>query len=304
MSPIERVLVAAPYPTMGGSESTFSLVRGLASAGHDVLVVSPHPSAAHRHADPGSPRGAAQLALLSAGRDRLILRLDATSLGVQADPASLMPARLALAGAVRRVPHVELILDRVPVEVSARWVSLIAGRAEKITVAADPEREALVRAGVAGSVVTVDPTIVPTTSERLLATLAGDVTPAALEVTSAEDVEGLVRRRAQEARTPAEAGLRPGRVVVASRPLRLVPPLSRPEIRSKNPAYVVVKKVQLKLFAWMFDWVIQHMNRLHQATIEAVERVEDQFVISADRGRDGQPSAGVDGGTASSQTTS
>lgn len=46
-------------------------------------------------------------------------------------------------------------------------------------------------------------------------------------------------------------------------------------MRSRNPAYLAVKRVQRRLMAWEFDWVIQHVNRLHQATIDAVDAVND-----------------------------
>lgn len=270
-----RVVVAAPYPTMGGPEAraTLSRVRALVAQGHDVFVISPRPSAAHAHADPGSPRGAARLATLVRSDDELILRLDAGALAVGSDSPKLLPGRVALAGAIRRASRCELVIDRVPPAVSARWVSLVAGAADVVTVATDGERDALAAAGLGGSSVVVDPDILPAVpapanahrSPRPLA--RADLPPGA----TAAQLEALVKQRAFEQQTPADQAFGPGAPAAASKALRSIPPLERPAVRSNNPGFVAVKRVQIKLLAWMFDWVIQHVNRLHQATIESLD---------------------------------
>jgi hypothetical protein len=271
------VIVAAPYPTMGGpaSAATLALVRRLLADGHDVTVVSPRASAAHHHADPVSPRGVARLAGLVAGCDRLVIRLDAQSLAAGTDAPKLLPARLALSAAFRRVPQVDLILDRVPNVLARRWVALVAGRASTVTVATPAEQAALVAAGIDPAKVLVDPEIVPPAPERVLQVMAAGPgsTDSAVEP-SAGAIEELVRRRAVESLSPAEAGSGPGQPSAASKPLRAIAPLERPHIRSRNPGYVTVKRAQLKLLSWMFDSVIQHVNRLHQATIEAIDLSE------------------------------
>lgn len=282
----ERVLVAAPYPTMGGAEAaaTFALVKELVADGDDVFVVSPRPSAAHAHADPGSPRGAARLASLVAGRTRLVVRLDAGALAVSSESPRLLPGRVALAAAIRRVPRADVILDRVPSTVAPRWVSLVLAPAASVTVASAGERDAVVAAGVSATKVTVDPDILPPSPDRILEAIArpsAQAGPADAGL-SASAIEELMRRRAAEMQSPIEAGFGPGRVGVASKPLRAIPPLERPRIRSNNPAYASVKRVQLKLLAWMFDWVIQHVNHLHQATIEAIELAEGERAAQAD----------------------
>ena len=275
----KSVIVAAPYPTMGGAASaaTFALVRQLLADGDDVTVVSPRPSAAHHHADPGSPRGAARLANLVAGCDRLVIRLDATSLAADTDAPKLLPARLALSAAIRRAGQVDLILDRVPNTLARRWVALIPGRAASVTVATAADEAALVAAGIDAAKVRVDADNLPPAPERVLRVMAagpgsarGTVEP------SAGAIEELIRRRALESRSPAEAGSGPGQASLASKPLRAIPPLERPRIRSRNPGYVAIKRTQLKLLSWMFDWVIQHVNRLHHATIEAIDLTEKQ----------------------------
>ena len=99
-----RVVVAGPYPTMPGPEAaaTFALVRAMVSARDDVTVVSPVPSAAHHHADPGGLKGAVRLARISNEADLLHLRLDASALGASSDGPRALPGRIALNGVLRR----------------------------------------------------------------------------------------------------------------------------------------------------------------------------------------------------------
>lgn len=258
----ERVLVAAPYPTMRGvaAEATFELVRSLVDDGSDVLVASPRPSAAHVVADPGGPRGAAKLASLAAGCDRLIVRLDAAGLRADADPLFALPGRLGLAAALRRVGRADVILDRVPQQLSRRWVSLVLAPAASISVSTDAERDTLVDAGVDASKVAIHPAAQDATHAhdgRSLAPERGEGT-----------FEERMRARAAAVSSPAEGD--------ASRPLRHVVPLERPAIRSRKPGVAAVKRVQLRLLAWMFDSVIQHVNRLHHATIESIELLDVQ----------------------------
>lgn len=310
MSAAARTVVVGPYPTMGGPEArvTQQRVRDLLAQGREVLVVSPRPSAAHLHADPGSPRGAARLAALLDSSDELVVRLDASGLATGSDSPALLPARLALAGAFTRPSRVELTLDRVPPSVSSRWVRLVAGRADLVVVATDGERDALAAAGMSPSSVVVDARI-SLPPQRAITAPAGPIvadrgaegrarsTPTGA---TAAELEVLVRHRARAAQTPAERAGGPGAAAPSSKPLRSIPPLERPAIRSKNPAYVAVKKAQLKVLAWMFDWVIQHVNRLQQATIESLELAATDRTGGADRERQvegGGPSAAAPNNT-------
>jgi len=276
----ERVLVAAPYPTMPGPEAaaTFELVRSLVDDGADVVVASPRPSAAHVVADPGGPRGAARLASLASGRDLFVVRLDAAGVGADADPPLALPGRLGLAAALRRARRAEVMLDRVPPSVSRRWASLVLGPAASVTVGSEDERAALVRAGVDAAKVRID------ASQPTSPVLSRGTWPPAPrstgqnELASAAEIEEEIRRRADETRRSAEAGGPggPGGAGEASRPLRHLVPLERPEIRTRKPGVAAIKRAQLRLLGWMFDWVIQHVNRLHQATIESVQQLEAQ----------------------------
>ena len=275
----QRVLVAAPYPTMAGPEAaaTFELVRSLVDDGADVVVASPRPSAAHVVADPGGPRGAARLASLAAGRDLVIVRLDAAGIGADADPPLALPGRLGLAAALRRARRAEVVLDRVPASVSRRWASLVLGPAAVVTVGSEGEREVLVRAGVDAAKVSV---VAPT--QPVLGAISAAygirARPKADEgvVVTAAEIEEEIRRRAAETRRSAEVGGGPGGAGEASRPLRHLVPLERPEIRTRKPGVATIKRAQLRLLGWMFDWVIQHVNRLHHATIESVQQLEAQ----------------------------
>ena len=268
----ERVLVFGPYPPSPGHEAsqTFELVRSLVEEGHDVTVVSPVPSAAHHHADPGSPAGALALWRLLAGVDRAVVRLDAAGLLAGADPARVLPGRVALGRALRRAPLVELRLDRVPTAVSPKWVSMVAGVADVVSVDDEEQRSALVAAGLSAGRVTVDDSMAhPVLGHgRDLPAWSG---------TTREALQRDVRRRAavvreaREARESGAAGRTAGRSS-ASLPLREIAPLGHAPIRSPKPGVAYVKRLVRKLVAWQLDPIIQHINRLHRATLDSLER--------------------------------
>ena len=271
---MSRVVVAGPYPTMPGPESaaTFSLVRRLVAAGEDVMVISPQPSAAHHHADPGGPRGAARLAQLVRGADELHLRLDAAALAAGSDARSLLPGRMALRVALQRVGRSVVRLDRVPRDVSRQWANLVLGRAGEVLVSSEDERTTLVAAGVDAGKVRVDPEpeLVAASEPRRPAGVAAPVVPAGA---SAAELQELVRRRAVEDRalhrraSVAEEG-------TASLPLRHLVRMERAPVRSNKLGGAVLKRVMAKALQWQFDNVIASVNRLHQATIDAVDHLE------------------------------
>ncbi|MBW3614997.1 MAG: glycosyltransferase [Actinobacteria bacterium] len=267
---MSRVVVAGPYPTMPGPEAaaTFALVRELVADGDEVTVVSPAPSAAHHHLDLGGARGALRLARMAVGADRLVVRLDAESLAASSDPPRAVPGRLGLALALRRPGHVEVRLDRVPASVSRRWTSLVLAPAARVVVASEDERAALVGAGVEPAKVAVEEPRPAPAPER--PSLPGDAEAAPAE---AADLEELVRRRALQQRllTPGAGGPAAGR---ASLPLRHLSRMERAPVKSNKLAGVLVKRVLAKLLAWQFDWVIEHVNQLHQATIDALDELE------------------------------
>ncbi len=66
-------------------------------------------------------------------------------------------------------------------------------------------------------------------------------------------------------------------------PLRRLTPLNLPEARSARPGASSMKRVVKRLTAWQIDPIIGQLNRLQQATIEAVAE------ISVDAGEPDQP---------------
>jgi hypothetical protein len=272
---VSRVVVAGPYPTMPGPESaaTFALVRRLVAGGDDVTVISPQPSAAHHHADPGGPRGAARLAKLVRGADVLHLRLDAAALGAGSDARSLFPGRLALRTALQRAGRAEVRLDRVPGTVSRQWANLVLGPAARVLVGADGERAALVAAGVDPAKVDVAPEpemAEPAAPRRAVASTAAAAPAAGV---SAADLQELVRRRAADDRAlHRKASAAPEGT--ASLPLRHLVRMERAPVRSNKPGGAVLKKAMAKALQWQFDNVIASVNRLHQATIDAIDNLE------------------------------
>ena len=270
-----RVVVAAPYPTMPGPEAaaTFALVRQLVAAGDDVTVVSPAPSAAHHHADPGGPRGAAKLARLVGGADLLHLRLDAGSLGAASDSKTLLPARLALNAALRRVGESEVRLDRVPANVSPQWASLVLGRATRVLVDGHAAEGALLRAGVDPARVVVQPEpelAAPRSARRATSPVSTPDAPTATEL------QDLVRRRAAEDRATNRRPQATAAEGAASLPLRHLVRMERAPVRSNKPGGAFLKRAIAKLLQWQFDNVIASVNRLHQATIDAIDNLEAQ----------------------------
>ena len=268
-----RVVVAAPYPTMPGPESAASLalVRELVAAGDDVVVASPEPSAAHHHIDPAGPRGAVRLARLAKGADLLHLRLDAAALGASDDAPRLLPGRLALHGVLRRAGESELRLDRVPTSVSSTWATLVLGRSTRVVVDDEAAREALVQAGVEGGRIIVAPPVEPESTPPRARRPEGPAVPG--NAPTAAELQELVRRRAVEDRA---ANPRASTVAVgtAALPLRHLVRMERAPVRSNKPGGAFVKKSIAKVLQWQFDNVIASVNRLHQATIEAIENLE------------------------------
>ena len=279
-----RVVVAAPYPTMPGPEAaaSFALVRELVEAGDDVTVVSPIPTAAHHHADPGGPRGAARLARIANEADLLHLRLDASALGASRADVRCLPGRIAINGVLRRAHESEVRLDRVPETVSEQWASLVLGKASRITVDDREAHDALVRAGVDASRIVVAPDAAApapvTTKSRAPHPRPGSEVPPSA---TAADLQELVRRRAIEDRA---ASRRTAAVTVgsASLPLRHLPRMERAPVRSNKLGGAFVKKAIAKILQWQFDNVIASVNRLHHATIEAIEGLEARQAQAGD----------------------
>lgn len=275
-----RVVVAGPYPTMPGPEAaaTFALVRRLVDDGEDVTVVSPAPSAAHHYADPGGPRGALRLARLAAGADRLWVRLDAAALAASGDSPRLLPGRLGINIALRRANSATVRLDRVPDSVHPRFVTLVLGPAAEVKVSTESERAALVAAGLATSRVVVESEPPATMASRVAPPVRVADTSSS---STAAELQDLVRQRAALVRTANRRTAVPAEGT-ASLPLRHLVRMERAKVRSSKPGGAFAKRVIAKALAWQFDNVIQHVNQLHQATIDAMDNLESVGQVEGD----------------------
>jgi hypothetical protein len=185
----------------------------------------------------------------------------------------LLPGRIALNGVLRRARETEVRLDRVPGSVSAQWASLVLGKAARVLVQDEAAEGALARAGVEPRRIVVSPE--PEAAADLRGARRVGAAPSG-EVSSsptAADLQALVRRRAAEDRT---ANRRPSTLPegTASLPLRHLVRMERAPVRSNKPGGAFLKRAIAKLLQWQFDNVIASVNRLHQATIDAIENVE------------------------------
>ena len=144
---MRRVVVYGEYPPVAGpaADATLAAVRDRLAEGAEVEVVSPRPSAAHHHADLSTAWGAALLARLAAGAE-LELTLDPAVLadrGGRGTPAQALLA-LAVNGARRATVH----LDPLGGPAGRGRVRLVLGRADAVTVSSEADADALQRAGV------------------------------------------------------------------------------------------------------------------------------------------------------------
>ncbi len=293
-----KIVVVGPYPPMPGPAAAEGLerVRGLVAAGHGVVTVSPEPSAAHLHLDPGGARGAARLARLVRGADRLVIRLDASALHAGADPRQALPGRVALGLAMRAAPDVEVRLDRVPDRLTAQFVGLLVDPAARVVVGSVAEKEALQRSGVATAKVSVAPAAAADRAGggagRAMSSEGRAAAVGALgDHAGAAEIAAAIRAGAAARRDASERSPRPA-AGVASTGLRMIPPLEAAPPRSSKPGVASLKRLQRRVLGWQFDWTIQHVNRLHRATVDAIDALERRLDdVAGDPARD-QPETG------------
>jgi hypothetical protein len=215
-------------------------VRRLLASGNEVRVISPTPSAAQGYADLRRPKEAWRFARQASGASQLTVHLDADLLASPSHRHEL-PARLALAAAVRSAGRSTVHLPRDQGRVAAGWARLVVDAADEVLSEVEEVPD--------------DP---------------GDTVPppAALDWNlgaepTRDEMEAEIRRRAglrrtAEARQPAAAG----------EALRALPRLHPAAPRSANPLVAVVKWVVRRLVAWQIDPVIEHVNLLHWAVKE------------------------------------
>jgi hypothetical protein len=268
-----RVVVYGEYPPFPtpGAAATLATVRNLLAAGREIEVVSPQPSAAHHHADPGNPRGAARLARLVGGAE-LVARLDPGILGHSGGrgPAA---ARAATGLAVRRARSATVYLSPLTAPPAGKWVRAILGPAERVIVASREDADALRSAGLDDAKLSIadESWWLPPAggagsgdgSESSTGRTAWTVPAGA----SREAVEAEVRRRAARARE--EEAKSP---VAASWPLQMLTPLAPAPIESSRPLFRRIKQYVHRLVAWEVVPIVEQVNHLQRATIESFDR--------------------------------
>ena len=87
---------------------------------------------------------------------------------------------------------------------------------------------------------------------------------------SREDIEAEVRRRAAGDRDSDTAN-----PVSASWPLHMLAPLAPAPTGSSKPLFRLVKRYVHRLVAWEVVPIVEQVNHLQRATIEAVDRQAD-----------------------------
>jgi hypothetical protein len=267
-----RVVVYGDYPPFPtpGAAATLATVRNLLAAGREIEVVSPQPSAAHHHADPGNPRGAAKLALLVGGAE-LVARLDPGILG-QSGCRGPAAARAATGLAVRRARSATIYLSPLTAPPAGKWVRAILGPAERVIVASREDADRLRTAGLDEAKLAVAEEawwLPPSDDRRDDGSESSTGRPAWTVPAGAnrEAVEAEVRRRA--ARDRAEDATSP---VAATWPLQMLTPLAPAPTESSRPLFRLIKQYVHRLVAWEVVPIVEQVNHLQRATIESLDR--------------------------------
>ena len=267
---MNRVVIYGEYPPTPGpeAEATLAAVRARLAGGADVVVVSPRPSAAHHHADLATVRGAALLARLAPGAD-LELTLDPTVLADRGGRGA--PAQALLAAAMAGAGHSTVHLRPLGRPTGRGRVRLVLGRADTVMVASATDADALERAGIDRSRLSVgsaEPAAPPVADREAVSNGETGGEPWELgEEPGREELEAAVRRRAAEDREEAA-----GNSAASTWPLHVLVPFTPPTPDSGKPLFTAVKTVVWKLIAWAVLPLAEHVNHLHHATIESVDR--------------------------------
>jgi hypothetical protein len=231
--------------------------------------VSPRPSAAHHHADLATVRGAALLARLTPGAD-LELTLDPAVLADRGSSGAPAQGLLALAVATARRSTVHLGPLGAPT--GRGRVRLVLSRADAVVAASEGDAEALARAGIERSRLSVRPgepeVVTASATPAVPDGLVARREPWMLsEQPGREELEAAVRRRAAEDREAAA-----GNSAASTWPLHVLVPFTPPTPDSGKPLFTAVKTVVWRLTAWALLPLAEHVNHLHQATIESIDR--------------------------------
>ena len=270
---MSRLVIYGEYPPLPGpaAEATLASVRAGLAGGADVVVVSPRPSAAHHHADLATVAGAALLARLAPGAD-LEIALDPAVLADRGGRGG--PAQALLAAAVAGARHSTVHLGPLGGPTGRGRVRFVLGRADRVVAASAADADALERAGLDRSRLSVR---AEEPAGAAVAAVAGvDIgsngeahgEPWELSDTPGrEELEAAVRRRAAGDREDAA-----GNSAASTWPLHVLVPFTPPTPDSGKPLFSAVKTIVWKLIAWAVLPLAEHVNHLHQATIESVDR--------------------------------
>ncbi len=289
-----RVVVYGEYPPFptAGAAATLATVQALLADDRDIQVVSPKPSAAHHHAEIGSPKGGARLAALVGGAE-LVARFDPGILGASggAGPAA---ARAGVALAVRRASASTIHLSPLTAPPAGKWVRAILGAADRVVAASEEDAARLRAAGLDAARLSVadEPWWLP----AVVATPPGAARPTEFaslpdvsvigDDASREAIESEVRRWAAISRQRDE-----GSSTSASMPLQVLSPLTPGPATSSKRWVGRVRRVVQRLLAGQIDPIVDQVNSLRRATIEAIDALPA-----------GRPAMGSD--TAANQTLS
>jgi hypothetical protein len=238
-----RTVIYGPYPPLPGAsaDATLEQVRRLLASGNEVRVISPTPSAAHGYADLRRPKEAWRFAREASGAAQVTVHLDADLLASPYHRHEL-PARLALAAAVRSAGRSTVHLPRDQGRLDDGWARLVVDAADEVLTEVEEVPD---EPGDAGP------------------------PPAALDWNlgaepTRDEMEAEIRRRAGLRRI---AQVRQSAAVGEA--LRALPRLHPAAPRSANPLVAAVKWVVRRLVAWQIDPVIEHVNLLHWAVKES-----------------------------------
>lgn len=270
---MSRVVIYGEYPPLPGpaAEATLASVRVRLAGGADVVVVSPRPSAAHHHADLATVKGAALVARLAPGAD-LEIALDPAVLADRGGGGA--PAQALLAVAVAGARHSTVHLGPLGGPTGRGRVRLVLGRADRVVVASASDADAVERAGIDRSRLSIRDGESAGAAAPAVAGVYVDSNGRAegepwelSEEPGREELEAAVRRRAAGDREEAA-----GNSAASTWPLHVLVPFTPPTPDSGKPLFSAVKTIVWKLIAWAVLPLAEHVNHLHQATIESVDR--------------------------------
>lgn len=145
-----RILMVSPYPPQRDGIANYAAqsVAALLREGHDVVVLSPQPSAAHLHLDfMAGPRAWAAMARRVRGFDKVIIQWHPAFFYRGISAADRSAIDLAMAAVFRLVPEVEILVHEYEYEEVSRSAArrrsarLAFSQVDRIVFHSEKERE-------------------------------------------------------------------------------------------------------------------------------------------------------------------